>query len=122
MRKSLAAIGAATYAWFANASTAFAAAATGSIAVTGNNWTIENLPDKLNPIVNVIFPIIIFAAVIRIMWAGVQMATGQMTETEAKGDKGPKKVMETTIKGVLWVIGAWIGVNLAIELARRIFS
>ena len=90
--------------------------------VPTSGWSMDTLVTKLSPIVNAIFPVILFVAVLRIMWAGVQLATGQMTDAEAKGDKGPKAVLFNTVKGVLWIVGAWILVNIAMQMAAKVFS
>ena len=119
MARAVASISVATAAMgvsiLAAATPAYAAAAT-----VAGGWDIHNLMAKIKPIIAILFPILMFVAVIRIMWAGLGIMTGGAAGGEIKNT--PKKVLTDTVQGLLWIMGAWILVTLAFSLAENVIK
>jgi len=96
-----------------------------AVAYASSQWDVNKLMDQVMPIIRTIFPIVLFVAVIRVMWEGVKMITGLNavggTSSET-GSAGAKKVLFTSIQGILWILGSWIIIELAAALAQNMLG
>lgn len=92
-----------------------------AVAYASSQWDVNKLMDQVMPIIRTIFPIVLFVAVIRVMWEGVKMITGTSAAGGADAGK-PKEVLFKSIQGVLWILGSWIVIELAVALAQNMLG
>lgn len=117
LKKGLGTLAATAVLWVMGMGVAFA-------STTGQTWTTADLFARINPIIAVIFPVVLFVAVIRLMWLGFKLATGMSSTgtSQSGGLADVRTQLQGTIVGVLIIMAAWGIVSVAMTLVQDMMT